>query len=152
MFQNERELTLEQEWKAHCARQRDIARFAPCYAPIQCVHPRYRWTREGRWHLTFTLETWCAPPVWHATVVLLEDLKGTENKWGMPEQGLLATSVWDIAQWDEARHLLADAMGEILRPNDDSQQAEEVVGLFGTHWRIVADAPLAKFLKGKGNA
>ncbi len=137
----------EQQWKAECAQHRIIAQLAPCYTPIACVHPRYRWSWGERWHLTLTLETWSDPPVWHTTAALLEDLIGSENEWGMPEQGLLATQAWDVTQWEEARHLLADALGEILRPNDDSQEAEEIKGLFGLHWRIKADAPVAKFLK-----
>lgn len=143
-------LTPEQEWKAKCQQQRTIARFAPCYTPVACLDPCYRWSREGRWHLSLTLETWCAPPVWHATAALLEDLKHSDNEWGMPEQGLLATQVWDTEQQEQARHLLADAMGEILRPNDESQQAEEIKGLFCLHWRIFVDMPILQFLNGRG--
>ena len=129
-------------FKKRCEDQRRIAEKWPAYDPRMGMVEEYRW-RLGPWAVCFMLETW-KRPTWHGSAAILEEIAQqtvVPSKWGsalveIPQDALLATASWVPEHYEQARFILAEVFGPILRPGDDQQEALETVGLWGLHWHL----------------
>lgn len=129
-------------FKKKCEDQRRIAEKWPAYDRRMAAVEEYCWTM-GPWRLIFMLETW-SKPVWHGSASVQEEI-GTQtivqSKWGseaveIPQDALLATQSWHPEHFEQARFILAEVFGPILRPGDDHQRALETVGLMALHHQV----------------
>lgn len=131
--------SLHEEWRQVCKAQRQMAQAFPCYVPLMVFEDRFQWQYTDRWVIKFVLETWCAPARWHGSIVLFEDVPNTENQYGLPQKAHLPPSQWTPEHFQEARALLADVFGPILRPGDNSQKALDYTGPDCLHWVVPCD-------------
>jgi len=129
-------------FKRKCEEQRKLAERYPAYDSRMGMVEEYGW-RLGPWSLRFCLETW-KRPVWHGSAAIFEEV-GAEtvvpSKWGsqvveIPQDALLATTSWVPEHYQQARFILAQIFGPILRPGDQQQGALETVALWGLHWHV----------------
>jgi hypothetical protein len=131
-------------WKERCADQRKIAEEYPAYDPRMALVEEYQFN-IGPWRLVFYLEVWGKKPMWHGgasiqeqvayeTVTITEGMyAGTKME--VPQDALLAVSSWMPEHFEQARYILAEVFGPILKPGDKFQPAEETRGLFTLQWR-----------------
>lgn len=137
-------------WREKCADQRKIALTCPAFDPRMSSVQEYGF-KIGPWSLRLVLEIWKRPYLWHASAAIVEHVsyetiavdegiyKGLKVE--VPQDALLAVSSWVDEHFQQARFLMAEMMGEYLRPGDKHQPAEEHVGLWALHWRIPFDGP-----------
>lgn len=143
-------------WKAKCEEQRRIAQRWPAYDPRMSTVEDYGW-KLGPWSLRLVLEVWKSRRnelgnyVWHGSVACIDQIgyetvtinegmhKGT--KFEIPQDALLAVKSWEPEHFQQARYILAEMFGPILRPGDDHQQAVETLGLFTMQWRVKYEGP-----------
>lgn len=136
------------KFKAKCRDQRRIAERWPAYDKRMGTVEEYA-CQLGPWHLVFLLEVWDEPAMWHGSAAILEQIgtqsvKFEQNNWGfkagtiaeIPQDALLSIQSWVPEHFEQARFILAEVFGPILRPGDDHQQAEETTGLWALHWRV----------------
>lgn len=127
-------------WKERCAEQRKIAETYPAFDKRMVTVEEYRWTL-GPWTIMFMLEIW-DKPVWRASVSIQEQIAyetvELENKAKIevPQDALLAVSSWVPEHFEQARFILGEVFGPILRPGDDHQKALEFQGLMCLQWII----------------
>jgi hypothetical protein len=127
-----------QAFKAKCADQRKIALEWPAFDRRMGACEEFHWTM-GPWSLTFCLEIWRDKPTWHGSAAVVEEI-GYETvtgnlgmKYEVPKDALLSTSSWTNVHKEQARFVLAEVFGDILRPGDKFQPANEVLGLWAMH-------------------
>lgn len=134
------DLSFSAQWdletfKNQCELQRSIAAASPIVTKQRNRLGKYRW-RLGPWRLCFVLETW-VDPLWHGSVYVYEEVgyKTVDHKLRleMPEDKALFTDDWTPRHFEQARFLLAEMFGPIIRPGKD-QQVLESVALLGLHW------------------
>ena len=129
------------EFKTRCVTQREFAERHPAYTKTMWRDRNYHWS-VGGWGCCFMLETWGEVPLWHGSVSILEDNYQTIDcklRLEVPRARLLPTCDWDRDHFDQARFLLAEMFGPIIRPNDNSQRAMDTTGLYGLHWTVDYD-------------
>lgn len=126
-------------WKEKCADQRKIAEEWPAYDPKMLGVEEYGW-KIGPWSVRLTLDIWKKPYMWHASAAIVEHVayetvtvnegiyKGVSME--VPQDALLAVSSWVEEHHQQARFLLNEMLGPILRPDDKQQQALEHDGLW----------------------
>jgi hypothetical protein len=124
-------------FKKKCREQREIARKYPAYDRRMATCEDYSW-KLGPWSLTFCLEVWREPLVWHGSAAIIEQIGYQSVEWGktraeIPQDALLSTSSWVEDHREQARFILGEIMGDILRPGDDRQRALEILGLWAMH-------------------
>lgn len=118
-----------------CARHRAIARAEPLGRGMLAIlrhDPRhmqpysFRW---GKFHVELTYATLVTPPVWHASVSILEDI--AELSFGDYEQALLGMESWTNDDMRQAKEIL----GECLAPEilTQTQPVDVHKGLFSLH-------------------
>ena len=140
-------------FKAKCRDQREIARRWPAYDPRMVGVEEFGW-RLGPWSLRFALEIW-GEPRWHGSAAVLEEIGsetldiGNGAKVDVPQDALLAVSSWSPEHFEQARFILAETFGPILRPHDKFQPALETMGLWCMHWQIPYEG--ARFWKKQQN-
>jgi hypothetical protein len=129
------------KWKERCAEQRKIAETYPAYDLRMSSVDEYGWTL-GPWSLRLVLEIWQKPFMWHASAAIVEQIGyesvtlNSRQKVELPQDALLSVSAWVPEHYEQARFVLAEMLGPALRPNDDSQRAEEYLGLWAMHHRV----------------
>lgn len=136
-----------QEWRDACQRQRIIARTCLCADAAQSLDPQYtvrHHMEDQEWAVGLTLELINFQPVWHGWVSVLQDLPMQRGTWGAPERRYLPTHLWQREHFDNARDLLGDVFGPLIRPKDDQQEAHESKGNTSLHWLIPFDAEQEK--------
>jgi len=131
-------------WKEKCEDQRKIALTYPAYDPKMATVREYQFN-IGPWRIVFYLEVWDKKPMWvggasiqehvgYETVTVDSGLyKGLRAE--VPQDALLATSSWVSEHFEQARFILAEVFGDILKPGDKFQPAQEAIGLFTMQWR-----------------
>jgi hypothetical protein len=136
-----------ESFKKKCAKQRGIAQRFPAYDRNMVLIDEYRW-KMGPWHLMFMLETWNKRrQVWHGSAAVLElightpvedvpEQRDLKYKLEVPQEAWLATCSWEPEHFEQARYILAEVFGPILRPGDDHQQALETTGLWSLHHHL----------------
>lgn len=124
------------EFKRQCIAHREVARRFPAYDKEMATLDDYHWIL-GDWSLSFLLETW-AKPVWHGSVAVLDVpyKVNTIIRVDLPAPQPLWTKDWDEDHFKQARFLLAEMFGPILRPGDKSQHATDTVGPMALHWHV----------------
>lgn len=127
------------KWKERCADQRKVAETYPAYDKRMITCEEYQW-KLGPWHLCLTLNIWKKPFVWNASAAIFEQIayetvtvndgphKGLKME--VPQDALLAMSSWVEEHHQQARYILNEMLGPVLRPGDKQQQAVEYDGLF----------------------
>jgi hypothetical protein len=127
-------------WRERAAEHRAIAEKWPAYDKRMVTVTDYRF-ELGPWHVTFILEIW-KEPVWVGSVSIQEQI-GFEtikiqhgHKIEIPKEALLAISSWSPEHFEQARFILGEVFGPILRPGDDHQPALEFKGLMTLQWRV----------------
>jgi hypothetical protein len=129
-------------FKAKCEDQRRIATKWPAYDARMAGVDVFGWLL-GPWSLRFMLEVWQKPFVWHGSAAILEQIGYTTEtgklgmKYEVPQDAMLSTSSWVEEHKEQARFILAEIFGEILRPNDKFQPANETIGLLCMHWHVL---------------
>ena len=125
-------------FKKKCVDQRRIAEQWPAYDRNMALVDEYRW-RLGPWALSFMLEVW-AEPVWHGSAAILETIGYTtvDPKWRteIPQDALLSINSWVPEHFEQARFILAEIFGPILKPGDQHQPALETKGVMALHWHV----------------
>jgi len=88
----------------------------------------FKW---GKYYIEITLRKYPdRPPNWHSQVTILEDIG--ELEYGAAKQALLAIESWTPTDYQEAREILGEALGdEIVRT---TQQVVEHKGQWSLHW------------------
>ena len=126
-------------WKERCADQRKIAESWPAYDPRMIMCEDYYW-KIGPWSVGLVLWIWQKPFMWDASATIAEHIgyetvamdqgmyKGAKVE--VPQDAMLAVSSWHPEHHEQARFLLNEILGPILRPGDKLQQATEVDTLF----------------------
>lgn len=128
-------------FKAKCADQRKIAQRYPAYDRRMGTVQEFHW-RLGPWSLMFMLEVWKKPYHWHGSAAIMEQIgyetvTGTLGmKYEVPQDALLATKEWIDEHYEQARFILGEVFGDILRPGDKHQPATEYIGLTAMHWLV----------------
>ena len=126
-------------FKKKCEDQRKLAEKWPAYDKRMAFVEDYRW-QMGPWALAFMLETWGKEPVWHGSAAVVELVGHTtvDHKLRMevPQEALLATTSWDPEHFRQARYILAEVFGPILRPGDKHQPALETKALWALHHHV----------------
>lgn len=129
-----------ERFKKICADMRAIAKRYPAYDGRMCDVEEYGRT-IGPWSVRFTLEVF-ATPIWHGSAAIIEQIgyqteTGTLGmKYEVPQDALLSVSSWHPEHHEQARYILAEIFGDILRPADDHQPAKEHIGLWCMHWQV----------------
>ena len=49
---------------------------------------------------------------------------------------MLALRSWERIHFEQARYILAECLGPLLRPGDSHQQAKETRGTVSLHWEL----------------
>jgi hypothetical protein len=128
-------------FKKDCENHRVLAKFSPVVDKNMVLWPEYHW-RLGRWHLAFMKEVW-RRPVWHGSVTVFDEvghrLVDVKRRLEVPHDEWLTTTDWEPKHLDQARFLLAQMFGPILRPNDKHQPALETRAFKALHWHIPVD-------------
>lgn len=134
------------KWKEQCADQRKVAETYPAYDARMSSVDEFGW-KLGPWSLRLVLEIWQKPFLWHASAAIFEHIayetvtidqglyKGAKVE--VPQDALLALSSWHEEHHEQARFVLNEILGPILRPGDKHQPAEEFDGLWAKHVRTV---------------
>lgn len=129
------------EWLETCQRQRLVARAAPCLTNGDKQLPQYYFRHldtDREWSLSMTLEVSTSGLVWHGCASVLQDVP-TGGPFAAVEQRLLPLQLWTKEHFTDARAILADLFGELIRPNDNSQEAHELRAWVVLHWFIPYD-------------
>lgn len=122
--------TLEhyREWIEGCKKRREWVLTHPLQHPRMIVLPQYLFKQKSfhlpyvEWHVRFGLHTWARPPFWEASITMITDYPDTENKFGLPDEGTPFFINWTHDQKKEARNMLNDVFGPIIRHADDTQR------------------------------
>lgn len=136
-FRSKRDLST---WKDKCAEQRKIAKQWPAYDKRMITCEEYQFA-IGPWHLVFCLEIF-SKPAWVGSAsiqeeVAYETVTGAHGeKFEVPQDALLAVSSWHSEHFEQARFILAEVFGDILRPGDKHQPALEKRGLMTLQWVV----------------
>ncbi len=139
-----------EKWRERCAEQRGIAQQWPAYDARMSSVDEYGF-RIGPWSLRLILEIWQKPYMWHSSAAIFEHI-GYETmaisegmyrggKVEVPQDALLAVKSWVPEHFEQARYLMAEALGPELKAGDKFQVAEEHQGLWCLHWRIKYQEP-----------
>lgn len=136
-----------ERFRKKCVDQRKIAQRWPAYDRRMASVEEYGW-RLGPWTVRFMLETW-KKPVWHGSAAVIEQVgyqTVVPSKWGselieIPQDALLATKSWEPEHFQQARYILAEVFGPILRPGDKTQEALETLALWAMHWHVPYEGP-----------
>ena len=132
-------------WRERVESQRKIALQWPAYDKRMSAVEEYGF-KLGPWSLRLVLEIWKKPYVWHASAAIFEQvayetvafdqgpMKGAKVE--VPQDALLAVSSWVPEHVEQARFILGEVLGPILRPGDEHQRAEEFFGLWAMHHRV----------------
>jgi hypothetical protein len=127
-------------WKEMAMDHRKIAAAYPCYDRRMISVEDY-WFKLGPWRIGFCLEIWSLP-MWVGSASIQEqigyetiELEG-KGKIEVPQDALLSISSWTPEHFEQARFILGETFGPILRPGDDHQQALEYRGLFTLQHRV----------------
>jgi len=131
-------------WKWRCIKQRHIAARNPCYdeGMVTCTDFEISC---GPWNLRLVLETFTAPPIWHANISYFKRI-GDETIYDkctglpifeVPQDALLCVKDWTHEELDVARSLLGDLMGPLIAAKD--QKMIERQGFFALHWMTDAE-------------
>lgn len=134
-----------QTFKAKCEDQRKIANRWPAYDPRMGTVEEYQWFM-GPWHLTFMLETWTKRPMWHGSAACIVQVGTRTVKMGKfkveePRDDFLDIRRWEPEHYEQARFILAEVFGPIIRPNDDNQRVQERTGAWGLHHYVLYEGP-----------
>lgn len=140
-------------FKAKCSDQREVAKRWPAYDRRMGLCEEYGW-QLGPWLLTFCLEVWRPQAVWHGSAAVTEEIWQTvigktatrgpiskPIKYEVPVRALLDSKDWILEHKEQARFILAEVFGDILRPGDAHQPATEIMGPWTMHWYIPHDGP-----------
>lgn len=128
-------------FKRQCVEQRALALRYPAYDKGMAQVEEYHW-RLGDWSLGFMLETW-GDPLWHGSAAVLDVPYKTDPtlRLEVPKPQPLFIDDWDADHFAQARFLLAEMFGPIIRPGDNSQRAQEALGALAMHWYVRHDYP-----------
>jgi len=132
-------------WKRMCADHRAIAERWPAYDKRMVGVEDY-WFKLGPWRICFMLEIW-DKPLWVGSVSIQEQIGyesvGLENggRIEVPQDAMLAISSWVPEHFEQARFILGELFGPILRPGDDHQPAMEFQGLMTFQHRVPYEGP-----------
>lgn len=127
-------------WKQMCAEHRLIAERWPAYDRAMVTVEDY-WFKLGPWRIGFCLEIW-AKPMWVGSTSIQEQIGyetvelTNKQKIEVPQDALLSISSWTPEHFEQARFILGETFGPILRPNDPHQAALEFSGLMTFQWRV----------------
>lgn len=127
-------------WKKTCEDHRKIAERWPAYDRRMINVEEYK-MELGPWRLVFCLEIW-NKPMWHGSASIQEQIAyetvtgPSGEKLEVPQDALLAISSWVPEHYEQARFILAEMFGPILRSGDKHQPAQEFIGLFTLQWRV----------------
>ena len=127
-------------WRERCAEQRKIAEEYPAFDKRMVTVEEYQWNL-GPWRIIFCLEIWSAPR-WNASVSIQEEVAhetvelGNGQKAEIPQDAMLMLSSWSPEHFEQAKFILGEVFGPILRPGDDHQKALEFHGLNALHWIV----------------
>lgn len=127
-------------WKQMAEDHRKIAEEYPAFSRAM-VNVEDYWFKLGPWRIGFMLEIWSAP-MWVGSASIQEQIAfetvEMENgqKIEVPQDALLAVSSWTPEHFEQARFILGEVFGPILRPADDHQPALEFRGLMTMQWRV----------------
>lgn len=100
----------------------------------------------GPWRAIFLLATYLPKSEWQGSVSLLEqvgykrviipDGKFKGGWFDRPDDEYLPLKQWEREHWEQARFILAELFGDIIRPGDNSQRAVEVDSENVLAWRV----------------
>lgn len=127
-------------WKKMAEDHRSIARRWPAYDKRMCMVEDY-WFKLGPWRVCFLLEIW-DKPLWVGSISIQEQIGyetvelENKQKIEVPQDALLAVSSWSPEHFEQARFILGEVFGNILRPGDQHQPALEFRGLMTFEWRV----------------
>ena len=135
----------EADWHRRCARQREIARTAPCFHPGQTLMECYRF-HLGPWNFVLIVSRFTNPPQWQGTVSLFKEIgeervtdEGGKYIFDAPQVGMVSVHSWTKEDFDIARSLLSDVFGPLI--HGEHQQAVEMKGQMTMMWATAeADA------------
>src|SRR5260221_10131616 len=121
-------LATYREWQNLCSQKREFALTHPLRHEKLIVLPEFHFTQRSfhlpyvEWHIRFGLHGWAQPKYWEASITLVTDYPDTENKFGEPDKGTPFFINWEPEQKKEARLMLNDVFGDIIRYADDNQR------------------------------
>ncbi len=127
-------------WRQMCADHRAIAERWPAY-DRRMVSVEDYWFKLGPWRIGFCLEIW-NKPIWVGSVSIQEQIGyetvelNNKARIEVPQDALLSISSWVPEHFEQARFILGELFGPILRPNDPHQAALEFSGLMTFQWRV----------------
>ena len=115
----------------------------------------YHW-RVGPWGLGFMLETWERKPLeddplppgplWHGDVMIREETDyrtiDVHRRIEVPQFHLLSIQEWEPTHYEQAKFLLAEMFGPILRSGDQHQGALQILGSTAMHWYVRHEGPV----------
>ena len=139
--------TARAAWLRKCEQQRKIAQTALCTHPKLAYLPCYRWqqvsfeNQHKLWSFCLVLETFTRPYQWHVSISVIADIPSTENEFGLPEQGSPFTEHWSDDDRKEAREMISEVLGSLLRHSDDSQIVMVQQGLSALHFMVAYEGP-----------
>lgn len=137
-------------WKVACEDARRIAKQWPAYHPRMIMVEEYQ-RRLGPWRTIFCLETYLPRPCWTGSASILEQvaerrivipsgrLKG--GYFDAPDDDYLMVKQWEPQHFEQARFLLAELFGELIRPGDNNQRCEESQSDHLLVWRVPFEGP-----------
>src|SRR5262245_31247372 len=126
------------EIKAVCLRQRERAAAKPIPFPFG-VPQSLRFSVPSFvkpyrvWSMSLTVDTFDGAPEWHASIAMIDDFPGTENEFGLPDQGMAFVISWNKEDFQEAKELMAELFDGIIRPDDNQQIVRVHEGLSALH-------------------
>ncbi len=139
-----------EKWQLRCAEQRAVAQQWPAYDRRMSSVDEYGF-KIGPWSLRLVLEIWRKPYIWHSSAAIFEQIgyesvnidKGfyAGSKVEVPQDALLAVTSWVPEHFEQARYLMAEALGPELKAGDKFQAAEEHQGLWALHWNVKYQGP-----------
>jgi len=127
-------------WKHKCEEQRRIALKWPAFDKRMLTCEEYHFS-IGPWQLVFCLEIF-DKPMWVGSASIQEQIAYETytgehgERFEVPQDALLSVSSWVPEHFEQARYILAEVFGDILRPGDKFQPAKETEGLFTFQWRV----------------
>jgi len=93
----------------------------------------------GPWTLRLTLDRFTAPSAWHASISYMQEIGSHEVRdeqghvmFDAPEEGMMRAEQWDKETYDNARDLMGDLMGPLIR--GETQRVVEARFGFAMHW------------------
>ena len=139
-------------WQRMCQDARNIAREYPAYDYRMMMCEEYA-RQLGPWYTIFALETFLKKPCWVGSASILEQvgerrivipdgpLKG--GFYDAPKDEYLTIAQWEPEHFEQARFLLAELFGELIRPGDDSQRCEETAlpQMHTMIWQVPYEGP-----------